>query len=133
MMSKRICAVVCAAALFLCLAGCGGRASHYRAVGCVHTNTDSNAALSFFEFEGTMVYKLKLKDKSEGDIKYTAELESGNVTVSYEYVGTEAELFRLTSGEKLDSSGGYIEKGTVYIIIKTEGKCTNGSFKFSIN
>ena len=132
MKAKSFLSLLCAVLILFSFAGCGGHASHYQAVACVHSNTGNTASLSFYEFKGTMVFKLKLKDKSEGDIKYTAELEEGNVTVSYEYNGIGSELFELSSGEKLDDRGGYIEKGTVYVIIKTDGKCKNGRFEFSV-
>ena len=33
----------------------------------------------------------------------------------------------------LDSHGGYVESGTVYIIVETDGVCQNGDFRFDLD
>ena len=43
------------------------------------------------------------------------------------------ELFSISSEEELDSHGGYVEAGTVYIIVETDGTCKNGEFRFSLS
>ena len=113
------------------LAGCG-YASKYRAVGFVHTNTAETARMSFFEFEGRMVFKLKNRG-GEGQIAYTGSLEQGDLRATYVYNGVESGLFPLGSGEKIDSAGGYVENGTVWIIVETHMKCENGSLEFRID
>ena len=115
--------------LLLLLTGCEKYSSSYKAVGFVHSNRSASAEMSFYSFDGTMVFKLK--SSGEGELKYTAKLESGTAAVYYDYYGTKSELFTIRSGEELDSHGGYIEAGTVYIIVETNGECLNGSF--SIN
>lgn len=75
----------------------------------------------------------KLKSSAEGDLKYTAKLESGNATMYYDFYGTKQELFSISAGEELDSHGGYVESGTVYIIVETDGACQNGDFQFTLN
>ena len=87
--------------------------------------------MSFYSFDGRMVFKLK--SSGEGDLKYSAKLESGNATVYYDYYGVKTELFSLNGGEELDSHGGYIEAGTVYVIVETNGTCLNGAFRFSFD
>ena len=119
-------------ALILLLSGCAeGYASHYKALMCVHSNTGTAAELHFSEFTGTMAFKMKLK-AAEGAIRYTARLETGEATVYYDYMGEKTVLFTLRGGESVDSAGGYIEKGTVYVIVETNGTCKNGAFDFGI-
>ena len=74
----------------------------------------------------------KLKSPGEGDLKYTASLESGNATIYYDYVGTKTELVSVSGGDELDDHGGYIEAGTVYVIVETDGKCQNGKIHIEI-
>ncbi len=127
---KRILRLTLSVIIVLMLTGCGKYFSSYVATGFVHSNRSASAEMSFYSFEGRMVFRLK--SPGEGDLKYTAELESGTATVSYDYRGTKSELFTVTSGDKLDSRGGYIEAGTVYVIVETCGKCSNGKIRISI-
>ncbi len=123
---KRTVSLIAAFIILLLLAGCGKYTSSYKAVGFVHTNNPSSAAMSFLSFEGRMVFRLK--SSGEGDLKYKARLGSGTATVCYEYRGIRSELFSIGPGEEIDSRGGYIESGTVYIIMETDGKCADGEF-----
>ncbi|MBR6427478.1 MAG: hypothetical protein IKS28_06605 [Clostridia bacterium] len=116
--------------LLMSLAGCGRYSSGYKAVGFVHSNESDSAFMNFYSFEGHMVFKLK--SSGEGDLKYAARLESGNAAVYYDFYGTKQELFSISAGEEVDSRGGYIEAGTVYIIVETDGECRNGEFRFSL-
>ena len=127
---KRITALMLAMVLIFTAAGCSSYISSYTAVGFVHSNSSKSAFMNFFSFKGRMVFRLK--STSEGDIKYTAKLESGKAAVYYDYNGTKLELFSASGGDEIDSRGGYIEKGTVYIIVETDGKCKNGEFRFSV-
>ena len=127
---KKILRLIMAVIIAFLLAGCGKYISSYKAIGFVHSNRSASAQMSFYSFEGRMVFRLK--SPGEGDLKYTAELESGTVTVYYDYSGTKSELFTADSGDRLDSRGGYIEAGTVYVIVETEGKCKNGKIRVSI-
>ena len=115
--------------ILLLLTGCEKYNSSYKAIGFVHSNRSDSAEMSFYSFEGTMVFKLK--SSGEGDLKYTAKLESGTAAVYYDYGGTKSELFTIRSGEELDSHGGYMEAGTVYIIVETNGACMNGASSFN--
>jgi hypothetical protein len=75
----------------------------------------------------------QLKSTGEGDLKYSAELESGSATVYYDFYGTKEELFSVNSGNEVNSQGGYVEAGTVTIIVETDGECRNGTFQFSLD
>lgn len=123
-------ALMLALAILLCFFGCGGYKSKYKAVGFIHSNDTESATMSFHTLEGRMVFKLKAT--RESDIKYSAKLESGSATVYYDIYG-KCELFSINGGEELDSRNGYVDNGTIYIIVETDGKCTNGEFSFSIN
>ncbi|MBR3298296.1 MAG: hypothetical protein IKI64_03735 [Clostridia bacterium] len=123
-------ALMLALAMLLCFFGCGGYKSKYKAVGFVHSNDTESANMSFYTFEGRMVFKLKAN--SESDIKYSAKLESGSATVYYDWHGKQ-ELFSVKGGEELDLRGGYVDNGTIHIIVETDGECMNGEFSFWIN
>lgn len=123
-------ALMLSLAMLLCFFGCGGYTSKYKAVGFVHSNDSESASMSFHTFEGRMVFKLKAT--RESDVKYSAKLESGNATVCYDWTGKQ-ELFSIKGGDELDSRNGYVDNGTVYIIVETDGECINGEFSFSIN
>ena len=128
---KKVLAVIVTVVLLLSFAGCGKYSSSYKAVAFVHSNESTSAFMSFYSFDGRMVFKLK--SAGEGDLKYSAKLETGSATVYYDYYGTRTELFSINSGDELDSHGGYIEAGTVYVIVETNGECRNGEFHFSLD
>ena len=128
-MKKRI-SLIIAAIVILMTAGCSGYISSYKAAGFVRSNTSSSVFMNFWSFEGRMVFRLRAK--AEGELKYTASLEKGNLTVYYDYIGTKSELFSLKDGGTADSSGGYVEEGTVYIIVETDGKCENGELRIGL-
>lgn len=128
-MKKRIFLLIAAFIIFI-MTGCGGYISSYKAAGFVRSNTSSSTYMNFWSFEGRMVFRLHAK--AEGELKYTASLEKGNLTVFYDNNGTKSELFSLKDGETADSSGGYVEEGTVYIIVETDGKCENGELRIGL-
>jgi hypothetical protein len=128
---KKICILLVSAILIVMLTGCGKYTSGYNAVGFVHSSDSDSAFMNFYSFKGRMVFKLK--SSGEGELKYTAKLESGNAAVYYDFFGTKQELFSISSEEELDSHGGYVEAGTVYIIVETDGTCKNGEFRFSLS
>ena len=126
---KRIMTLLVSALLLISLTGCGRYVSGYKAVGFVHSNKAASAYMSFYSFEGRMVFKLK--SSAEGDLKYAGKLESGTISVYYDYRGNKQELFSISGGEEAEAGGGYVESGTVYIIVETDGVCRNGDFRFS--
>ena len=87
--------------------------------------------MNFYSFEGRIVFKLK--SSGEGELKYTGSLESGKASVYYDFYGTKTELFSISDGEEVDAKGGYVEAGTVYVIVETDGKCVNGDFSFQVS
>ncbi|MBQ6268242.1 MAG: hypothetical protein IJK64_10795 [Clostridia bacterium] len=131
---RRPVALLLAAALLLSLlglSGCGGYKSNYHAVGFVHSNDADSAFMSFYSFEGTMVFRLKCKDAS-ARIRYTAKLETGALTVTCVSGDDETALFTLRDGEEVQATGGKLSPGTVRILVKTDGKCENGDLTFAL-
>lgn len=127
---KKAISFIIAAIILFSLAGCSKYSSKYKAVGFVHSNESSSAYMDFSSFDGRMVFKLK--STGEGDLNYSAKLESGSAIVYYDFYGNKEELFSVSSGNEINSHGGYVETGTVYIIIETNGECQNGEFRFSL-
>ena len=128
---KKLLTVVLVACLLFSLAGCSAYRSHYKAVGFVHSNTPGSAFMSFYEFDGTMVFNLKNKNTGE-KLNYSAKLETGTVTVYYDTNGTKTELFRLGTGGQIASLLDLPSTGKICIIVETDGKCSNGDFRFNI-
>ena len=116
--------------LLVGLCGCSKYVSSYKAIGFVHSNESTKAFMSFYEFEGRMVFILKCDD--ETSIDYNAELKTGNCTVYYDSNGEKTMLFALGAGDHINSSGGELTPGTVYIIVETDEKCMNGDLSFSL-
>ena len=129
-MKKLLCVLLTVCLLFL-LAGCSGYRSHYKAVGFVHSNTPGSAFMSFYEFDGTMVFNLRSKNSGE-KLKYSAKLETGAVTVYYDIHGAKTELLSVGAGEQTDSALDLPSTGKVCVIVETDGRCRNGDFKFDI-
>ena len=88
--------------------------------------------MTFYEFDGTMVFKLQNRKGMEGQVEYSAKLETGNAAVYYDLGGTKTELFSIREGEEVSSTLGLKGSGTVYMIVQTDGKCQNGEFRFDI-
>ena len=128
---KKIAIFLVSAVLAISLAGCGRYVSSYKALGFVHSNRSGSAYMSFASFEGRMVFRLK--SSGEGDLKYSAALESGSAAVYYDFNGNKQKLFSISGGEEADSRGGYVEAGTVTVIVETDGGCRNGEFRFSVD
>jgi len=128
---KKMVVLLMTVLMVLSLSGCSKYVSSYSAIAFVHSNESDEAFMNFYSFEGRMVFKLT--SPGEADLKYTAKLESGNATVYYDFYGKKQELFSISGGEEVDAHGGYVEAGTVYIIVETDGKCQNGDFHFSFS
>ena len=114
----------------VCLVGCSGYSSSYITTNCVRTNNPKSATLNFGSLKGSMVFTFKCDDGDK--IGYTAKLEDGDATVYFDNGGGKAELFKIGAGDEISSRGDALVKGTVYVIIKTDGKCTGGEFDFKI-
>ena len=127
---KKVCAITLLFAALLCLGSCGEYTSHYKAVAFVHSNEPDSAFMNFYEFEGTMVFKLRNKDAKV--LKYTAALESGEAEISYDCGEGKNVLCAVKAGDEFDSETALLPAGTLYIIVETAGKCRNGKFEFNL-
>ena len=116
--------------VILPLSSCGKYASHYKAVGFVHSNESKSAFMNFYSFEGTMVFVMN--KTGDEQLQYSAKLESGNLKVYYDNGGEKTELSSLSDGETQEISFENIADGTVYIIVETDGACLNGELSFNI-
>ncbi len=130
---KKAFAIFLAAILVMCIcsfSGCSRYTSKYHAVAFVHSNESDKAFMSFYTFKGTMVFKLKCKNTQQ--LRYTAKLESGSADVYLDCGDGKTELFAVSAGDEVGSAVGQLEKGTVYVLVETNGTCQNGNFEFEL-
>ena len=133
-MKKFLSTIIVAMMLVMCftLSACGDKyTSSYSATLMVRTNTANEASVSFDTFNGTYVMKLKNKGDSEAAITYNIALKEGKIQVYYDYDGTKLHLFEI---ENDHSTTGKLKapanSNTIYIIIESESKCSEGNFSF---
>lgn len=116
-----------------CLVGCKRYSSHYYTIAHGISYDDSDSVSVFFgEFEGTEVFKLKIKRDKMAKIHYSGKLETGSATVYYDCGKAKTELFSIHSGDEINAYGNKLASGTVYIIIETNEICKSGNFDFEI-
>ena len=131
-MKKRISILIALLAILsLCLSGCEKYTSHYNATAFVHSNESDHAFMSFWKFEGRMVFKLKCKEAGQS-LAYTAKLETGSAAVYYDCGDGKTELCAVNAGDETQSVLEGLKPGTVYVIVETDGQCENGDFHFDI-
>ena len=103
----RILSLACLVLLLFGLAGCSKYVSKYNAVGFVHSNSARSAFMSFHQFEGTMVFKLKVKEADQ--LACSGRLESGVATVCLDADGAKTGLFSLSGGDEIAASFAQID------------------------
>ena len=107
---------------------------HYKAFILITSNHGNNASMTFDEFEGEYVFKLKKKDAQEGPLVYQGTVETGSIDVTYKVNGEESLLFTVTNGESVRNQKGTFHKGDkVEILIKSNCKSLKGEFTFNLN
>ena len=116
--------------LLFSFTGCGQYTSSYKAVGFVHSNRSDSASMSFYSFDGRMVFRLK--NTHHASLNCSASLETGNAAVYSVCSGEKTELFSIGSGEEFDLCSGDVGSGTIYVIVETDGKCVNGFFTLDL-
>lgn len=133
-MKKFFSVLIAAMMLVMCftLSACVDKyTSSYTATLMVRTNTANEASVSFDTFKGTYVIKFKNKGDCETFITYNITLKEGKMQVYYDYDGKKLHLFEI---ENNDSTTGKLKvpasNNTIYIIIESEGKCTEGRCSF---
>lgn len=117
-------------AALACLSSCSAYSSHYRATMLVQSNTSQKASVSFSTLDGRMVFKMKSKADSAGRLNFSAGLGEGNLKVSVDTTGVRNDLLNLKSGDAYSSHLDNIGTGTVYVIIETDGRCSDGNLNF---
>lgn len=128
---KKIICVTLVLSLFL-LTACGNmHTSSYKATLFSHSSTASHCRAKFGSLDGRFVMKLHNKG-GDGVLYYSAALDAGEMKVYYEWNGVRQELLTLKDGETVQSSGGYIGNGTIYIILETVSPC-KGEIKISLS
>lgn len=86
--------------------------------------------MSFYSFDGRMVFKLK--NAHHGTLSCSASLETGSAAVYAVCGGEKTALFSISGGEKRDLCSEGLGNGSVYVIVETDGKCENGNFRFDL-
>ncbi len=121
---KKIASILLAGVTCLGATACTHYTSSYDAKGFYKSNSGSHCEAKFELLSGRYVFNLKSKDKSEGELHYTATLEEGELNVYYDGIGVKELLFNIKAGESLDDHKGYWESGkTVYVILETVTDC----------
>ncbi len=133
-MKKFASVIIAVVTLILCftLSACGNKyISHYSATLMVRTNTSNKASVSFDSFSGIDVIKLKNNSADEVFISYEATLGEGNVKVHYDFNDEKLNLFDIeTDGSAKGKTETFTGNKTIYIIIESDGKCSDGNFSF---
>jgi len=93
--------------------------------------------MKFSDFEGIYHFKLKGENDSDHTLEYEASLDEGEVNV---YVGVNGEnelIFTIKGGESYDNTialdDKYDDVKTIYVIVESENKSSNGDFEFEYN
>lgn len=133
-MKKFASVIIAVVALVLCftLSACVYKyVSNCSAKLMVSTNTPTKTSVSFDNFKGTYVMKLTNNGKDEVFVTYEAKLGEGKINVYYDYNGEKLSLFEIeTDGSVKSKTEAFTGNRTIYIIIESDGKCTEGSFSF---
>lgn len=127
--------ILSAAVLLICclfLSGCSSEpyTSSYNAKGLTQSNTDSAASMSYSEFQGVKVFKLKFDDSFSKSLIYNLRVETGKVTVYYDTDGSKKTLATLKSGDRVDEKLRDLTCSSMYIIVESTEKSLNGNFSF---
>lgn len=108
--------------------------SSYSASSMVSNNTSHAASVSFGSFSGVYVIKLDSMGDDEAFITYNATLKKGNIKVYYDYNDEKSDLFEIgVGGSVKEKTEAFTSSNRIiYIIIESDGKCSDGSFSFAL-
>ena len=136
-MKKFVGVIIATMALVLCfaLSACEVKyASHYSSTFMTTTNTQEEASVTFDSFSGTYVMKLKNTSDEETGLSYNAALKEGSIKVYYDFNDEKLTLLEIgAGGSKEGKTEAFTGNKTIYVIIESDGKCTDGSFSFTLN
>ena len=127
---KKVISLILVLLLVFGLAGCTPYRSHYKAFLFVHSNERDNAYMRFDRFEGTMVFTLH--GDTPGILRYSAKLAGGSATFFYDCGDGKTEFCSIGGGDAFENTMEFPNRGTVYIIVETDGACENGDFSFAL-
>ena len=135
-MKKTIIALVLVLTLVM-LCGCDGYVKSYSATLLVTSSKGDEASMEFRSFNGTYDLKLTRDKYAEYTLDVEASLGEGDMNVYVGVDGGKDLLFTIRGGESIDKTirldEKYNNEKTVYIILESVGKCTNGEFEFEYN
>ena len=134
---KKACFVLALIFIFVMLGGCGGYVKSYSATVLITSCQGDEASMEFDTFKGTYHFKLKRDDTAEHTLDLEASLAEGEMNV---YIGVDGkkELLRTVKGgesydETITLDDKYDNEKTIYVILESTGKCTDGDFEFEYN
>lgn len=135
---KKLSFILVMVLLIISLSCCGnGYVNKYTAKMMQTSCWDDEASMEFSDFEGIYHFKLKGKNDSDHTLEYEASLDEGEVNV---YVGVNGEkelIFTIKGGESYDNTialdDKYDDVKTIYVIVESENKSSNGDFEFKYN
>lgn len=122
MFLKRFILISMALSLLFLSSSCTRYVSSYKALMLERNQTSHSCEASFQSLEGQLVFKIKQSNAgSEGNIKYSMQVDKGEICLYYDSFGVKEKLASAKAGEYIDDVGGYVESGqTVYIIIESK-------------
>jgi len=119
------------------LCGCGGYVKNYSATILITSCRGDEASMEFDTFQGTYPFKLKRDDAAKHTLDLEASLTEGEMNVYLGVDGKKELLLTVKGGESYDETitldGKYDNKKTIYVILESTGKCTDGDFEFEYN
>ncbi len=135
---KKLSLITVLISLTVTLFGCGnGYVNKYAAKMMQTSCWDDEASMEFSDFKGVYHFKLKGNNDSDHTLEYDADLGEGEVNV---YVGVNGEkelLFTIKGGESCDQTVAlgdqYDGVKTIYVIVESENKSSNGDFEFDFD
>lgn len=135
-MKKTIIALVLVLTLVM-LCGCSGYVKSYSASLMNTSSRGDEASMEFRSFNGTYNLKLTRDKYAEYTLDVEASLGDGEMNVYVGVDGGKDLLFTIRGGESIDKTirldEKYNNEKTIYIILESVGKCTNGDFEFEYN
>ena len=119
------------------LCACDGNISSYSATLLITTSNGDSASMQFHTFRGTRSFKLKTSDVGDRAIDFKASLAEGEMNVYISVDGEKELLVTVKGGESYNEAIALDEKynneKTISIILESEDKSVDGSFKFEYN
>ena len=119
------------------LCSCAGYVASYYVTFLITSCHGDEASMEFDTFNGTYNFKLTRDDSDEHTLDLEASLDEGEMNI---YIGVdgEKELLRTVKGgesydETITLDDKYDNEKTIYVILESKGKCSDGDFEFEYN